>query len=361
MSTSAPSPRESVLAIPPYVPGRPAQPRPGTRGYKLSSNENPYPPLPGVLAAAVRAAESLNRYPDAGCALLYEELGRRHGLPVSRLAAGAGSVGLLFHLMQAFCEPGDEVVLAWRSFEAYPIAAAAAGATARTVPLTPDGRHDLAAMAEAITPRTRVVLLCSPNNPTGPALSAAEVAGFLARVPDRVLVVLDEAYREFVRMPDPVDGPALAAADPRVVVMRTFSKAYGLAGLRVGYLIAAEEVASAIRACTIPFSVSTIAQAAAIASLDPSVQESLEGRVAALVGERERVVAGLADRGWQIPEPQGNFVWLPAAERTEELTAAAAADGLAVRPFTGEGVRVTIAEAAANDRFLALVGGPGGI
>lgn len=171
-------------------------------------------------------------------------------------------------------------------------------------------------------------------------------------MPEHVLVVVDEAYREFVRSSDPVDGVALHRTDPRVVVLRTFAKAYGLAGFRVGYAIAHPDVAAAVRACALPFGVSSVAQAAAVASLD--AEDALLERVETLVGERARVYAGLRDQGWDVPEPQGNFVWLALGERAGEFAAAAEEVGLVVRPFAGEGVRVSIGESEANTRFLEL-------
>ena len=171
-------------------------------------------------------------------------------------------------------------------------------------------------------------------------------------MPDHVLIVVDEAYREFVREEDPIDALALAADHANVTVMRTFAKAYGLAGFRVGYAIAHEEVAAAVRACALPFGVSSVAQAAAVASLD--AEEELLARVEAIVAERDRVVAALRERGWVFPEPQGNFVWLPVGERTPDLVALAEEAGITVRPFAGEGVRVSIGEPDANDVFLAV-------
>jgi histidinol-phosphate aminotransferase len=320
--------------------------------YKLSSNENPYPPLPGVVEAANRASDVMNRYPDMGNTTLYEALSQRLGVPVGDLAAATGSVALIYQLLNAFCEPGDEVVYAWRSFEAYPIAVAAAAATSVQVPLDAAARHDLPAMAAAVTERTKAVVVCTPNNPTGPAVTQAELDAFIATVPEHVLVVVDEAYVEFVRMDDAVDGLATYRAHPNVVVFRTFSKAYGLAGFRVGYAIAAEPVAAALRAVSLPFGVSGIAQAAAIASLDAEA-ELLE-RVDALVTERERVRTGLLDAGWEIPESQGNFVWFEVGERTAEFAAAADDLGIVVRPFAGEGCRVSVGETEANDRVLQL-------
>ena len=349
---TGPQPRPNVAAIPAYVAGKPPTVRPGMTSYKLSSNENPYPPLPGVVEAAHRAVEVMNRYPDMGSTALYDALGRRLGVPVGDLAVATGSVALIYQLLNAFCEPGDEVVHAWRSFEAYPIAIAAAAATSVAVPVTAEGRHDLDAMAAAIGPRTRCVLVCTPNNPTGPAVTQAELDAFLARVPDDVLVVVDEAYVEFVRMDDRVDGLATYRAHPNVVLFRTFSKAYGLAGFRVGYAVAQEPVAAALRAVSLPFGVSAVAQAAAIASLDAEAE--LLARVDALVAERARVRAGLREAGWEVPEPQGNFVWFELGDRTADFAAAADELGIVVRPFAGEGARVSIGEDEANDRLLEL-------
>jgi histidinol-phosphate aminotransferase len=320
--------------------------------YKLSSNENPYPPLPGVVEAAHRAVDVMNRYPDMGNTALYDALSARLQVPAGNVAAATGSVALIYQLLTAFCEPGDEVVHAWRSFEAYPIAIAAAAATSVAVPVTADGRHDLDAMAAAITPRTRAVMVCTPNNPTGPAVTQTELDGLLGQVPERVLVVVDEAYVEFVRMDDKVDGISTYREHPQVVVFRTFSKAYGLAGFRVGYAVAQEPVAAALRAVSLPFGVSGVAQAAAIASLE--AEPALFERVDALVAERARVYAGLREAGWDVPEPQGNFVWFQLGDRTADFAAAADELGIVVRPFAGDGARVSIGEDEANDRLLEL-------
>lgn len=349
---STPTPRDSVATIPAYVPGKPPVPRDDLRVFKLSSNENPYPPLPGVLEAVAEAAAVMNRYPDMGCTALYDALADRLGPAPEQFAAGTGSVAVLYHLLQAYCGPGDEVVHAWRSFEAYPIAIAVAGATAVPVPLAEGGRHDLEAMLAAITARTKVVVVCTPNNPTGPAVSARELTAFVDRVPEHVLVVVDEAYREFVRSEDPVDGVGLLADRPNVVTLRTFAKAYGLAGLRVGYLVGSVAVATAVRACSLPFGVSSIAQAAAIASLD--AEPALLERVEALVAERSRVQDALTEQGWDVPEAQGNFVWFPLGAETADFVADCEAAGVMVRPFAGEGVRVSIGEDEANDRLLQV-------
>src|ERR1700754_398254 len=326
---TSPQPRSNVADIPPYVAGKPPTVRPGMTSYKLSSNENPYPPLPGVVEAVQAAVASMNRYPDMGSAALYDALARSFAVPVDHLAVATGSVGLIYQLVQAFCDPGDEVVFAWRSFEAYPIADTAAAATAVKVPVLGDGRHDLDAMAAAVTDRTKVVLICTPNNPTGPAVTQAELDAFLAEVPPHVLVVVDEAYVEFVRMDDPVDGVATYRRHDNVVLTRTFSKAYGLAGFRVGYAVAPAPIAAALRAVSLPFGVSTVAEAAAIASLER--RDELLERVDALVDERTRVVAGLRDVGWAVPEAQGNFVWLELGDRTGDFALAADEAGIVVR------------------------------
>lgn len=352
MSTPTPRPRDSVATIPAYVPGKPPIAREGQQVFKLSSNENPYPPLPGVVEAVAAAAATMNRYPDMGCTDLYAALARRLDVEPDQLVAGTGSVAVLYHLLQAYCEPGDEVVHAWRSFEAYPIAIAVAGATAVPVPLAAGGRHDLDAMSAAITDRTKVVLVCTPNNPTGPALGQAELAAFVARVPSDVIVVVDEAYREFVRHPDPVDAVALSRTAGNVVALRTFAKAYGLAGLRIGYLVGDSALVAAVRACALPFGVSNLAQVAVLASLE--VEDVLLDRVEKIVAERGRVLAAFEAAGWQVPDPQGNFVWLDLGNRTEQFVAVANEMGIMVRPFAGEGVRVSIGESAANDIVVQL-------
>jgi histidinol-phosphate aminotransferase len=335
-----------------YKPGRPPAHTDGRPTYKLSSNENPYPPLPGVLAAATEAAAEMNRYPDMGAVDLLEALSDRFGVPVSDLAVGTGSVALLYHLLQATVTTGDEVVYAWRSFEAYPIAVQLTGATSVQVPLTTDARHDLKAMEAAITDRTKVVVVCTPNNPTGPVVRRDELLAFLDAVPRNVLVVIDEAYREFVRETDVVDGVDLYRDRPNVLVLRTFSKAYGLAGFRVGYAIGHPEVVAAIRKCALPFGVSYVAQAAAIASL--AVEDELLERVDALIVERTRVVGELRAAGWDVPESETNFVWLDLGDDTVKFAEAVQAEGVSVRPFPGEGVRVTIGEPEANNLFLKV-------
>jgi histidinol-phosphate aminotransferase len=348
--------RTALEGIPTYRPGRPAAARDGAPAYKLSSNENPYAPLPTVLTAVREAAEAFNRYPDMFATGLTAAIADRFDVPVTHVATGTGSVGVLQQVVQSTAAEGDEVVYAWRSFEAYPIVVQISGARSVAVPLTADEHHDLDAMADAITDRTRLVLVCSPNNPTGTSVRRDRLERFLDRVPADVLVVIDEAYREFVRDPQVPDAIDVYRDRPNVAVLRTFSKAYGLAGLRVGFAVAHEPVAEALRKSAVPFGVSGLAQVAAVASLGAE-QELLE-RVDTLVAERARVQRALREQGWTgVPESQANFVWLRLGERTEEFAAACEEAGVVVRPFAGEGARVTIGEPEANDLFLRVAKG----
>ncbi len=348
--------RPAVAGLPVYRPGQPAPETPGVTNYKLSSNENPYPPLPGVLAATVRAVGQMNRYPDMANAAITEALAARLGVDQDQLAFGTGSVALLYQLLQAVCEPGDEVIYAWRSFEAYPIAVQLTGATGIRVALGSGAVHDLDAMRAAITEATKVIMMCTPNNPTGPAVDHEALLSMIDTVPDHIMIIIDEAYVEFVRRRGAVRGLAVLDGRPNVVVLRTFSKAYGLAGFRVGYSVAAPEVTAAVRAVTLPFGISIAAQAAVLASLE--AEDALFDRVAALVEAREPLAAGLRERGFDIPDAQGNFVWLPAGPRTAEYGAAFAAAGLIVRPYAagepGDGLRITVGEPEANARVLGV-------
>lgn len=347
--------RPAVAGLPAYQPGRPAP----AGSFKLSSNENPFPPLPGVLEAVAESAQRMNRYPDMGNSEILAALAARlttPGLPVAEdnLAFGTGSVAVLYHLLQAVCEPGDEVVYAWRSFEAYPIAVQVCGAVGVRVPLCPDATHDLAAMAAAITPRTRAVLVCTPNNPTGPVVAHDELVRFLDSVPEHVLVVVDEAYVEFVTDPTATRGLEIWRDRPNVAVLRTFSKAYGLAGFRVGYAVAEPALTTAVRAVALPFGVSVPAQAAVLASL--AAEEQLLERVRALVATREEMVAALTGMGFDLPQAQANFVWFGAGERTAAYAEAFREAGLMTRPYiagdAADGVRVSIGEPEANARVL---------
>ncbi|WP_438354880.1 histidinol-phosphate transaminase [Microbacterium sp. CJ88] len=348
----APAPvriRPEIAALPPYRQGKQA----GADAFKLSSNENPFDPLPGVVDA-VQAATALNRYPDATATRLRQRLAARFGVQPDGVHIGAGSVSILAQLMLAVSGPGDEVVYAWRSFEAYPGLALIAGATPVEVPLDADARHDLPAMAAAVTDRTRAIIVCSPNNPTGPIVTRAAFEEFLAVVPGDVLVILDEAYAEFVTDPDAVDGMrVLGLGDhPNVVVLRTFSKAFGLAGLRVGYAVGNRRILDAARSTSIPLSVTAQAEEAALASL--AAESELLERVRLLTARRDVVVAGLREAGWRVPDAQGNFVWLPAGAESMDAAAAFEEEGLIVRPFAGDGVRISIGEEDSVEKVLRI-------
>jgi histidinol-phosphate aminotransferase len=333
-----------------YQPGQRVA-SPDGKSYKLASNESPFEPLPSVARAIAAAATDVNWYPDNTAAALTEAIARRHGVPPAHIAVGPGSVGVTQQLLAAAAEPGEEALFAWRSFEAYPILVPLTGAAGVRVPLR-DETHDLAAMADAITPRTRVIFVCNPNNPTGTIVRRPEMEEFLDRVPGDCLVVLDEAYWDYVRDPQMPDGMHLYRDRPNVAVLRTFSKAHGLAGLRVGYLVGHEPVSAAVRTTMLPFAVNALAQTAAVASL--AAEDELFERVDATVKERARVRDELLAQDWTVPPTEANFVWLRLNEDTQDFAAACARTGVSIRPFGDEGARVSIGTEEANDVFLAV-------
>jgi histidinol-phosphate aminotransferase len=339
--------RADLATLPDYVPGRKI---PGA--IVLSSNEVATPPPESVVAAITAAATEVNRYPQMANDDVLARTAAYLGVPDDQVAIGAGSVALGQQFVQAMCAEGQEVMFAWRSFEAYPIITQIAGARGVKVPLTADYRHDLDAMAAAITGDTRLIFIANPNNPTGTTLHAAELTRFLDNVPDHVLVVLDEAYREFITDSTVPDGLELAAGRPNVAVTRTFSKAYGLAGLRVGYSVAPPEVTAAARKVGIPFAVSRVAQAAAVAAMDAA--DELLARCRPVAAERERVHAALVDMGYEVPPSQANFVWLPLGDKTAAFNEHCLGQKVVVRAFVGEGARVTVSGLTEeNDAFLA--------
>lgn len=351
------SPRPVLDTLPAYAAGKPPAAVEGLVAYKLASNENPYGPVPAV-RETIAAFDAISRYPDPLATLLRERLAEHLDVPAADIVTGAGSLGALTQIINTFAGARadgtqDEVIFPWRSFEAYPIVVRTSGARDVQVPLTEDFRHDLQAMAAAITDRTRVILLCTPNNPTGPILSTEDVEGFLAQVPPHVLVVIDEAYLEFIRDEGAVDGIEMYRRHQNIVVLRTFSKAHGLANLRVGYSVSHPPITQYLRVIATPFAVSSLAERSAVASLD-HLDQVME-RVDQVVSERERVVQGLQDAGWTVPDTQANFVWLPLGKRTPEFVAAAERQALSVRGFGAEGVRVSIGEVEANTRFLELI------
>jgi histidinol-phosphate aminotransferase len=347
--------RADLDALPAYVAGRNvadlARELGLTEAIKLASNEVPYGPLPGVPEAVAEAIRGSHRYPDLGVALLRDRLAEKYGVAAERIVTGCGSVALAEILAKTTCLPGDEIVYSWRSFEAYPIVAAGVGAASVRPANNADHGHDLPAMAEAITDRTRLVFVCNPNNPTGTSVRKNELDRFLDDVPSDVLVVLDEAYREFVTDDQVPDGLESYGDRPNVVVLRTMSKAWGLAGLRIGFLVAQPEVATAIRKVVTPFSTSVVAQAAALAALD--AEDEVRRRCVLVVAERERVTEALRKLSVEVPTSQANFIWLPLGDKSAAFGSACESRGVIVRPFQPDGVRVTIGTPEENDVFLA--------
>ena len=347
---AAPEVRAAVAQLPAYVAGKSAA---SGLTAALASNESHFAPLPSVVKAISAEADRIHRYPSMGAVEARDAIARHFGVSPDEVAAGPGSSGVLQQIISAVCGHGDEVVYAWRSFEAYPILVAVAGAVPVPVPLLPNEHHDLEAMAAAITERTRVVILCSPNNPTGVSITREALERFLGSVPRRVLVVLDEAYIEFQRGAG-IDSLDAYRRHPNLCILRTFSKAYGLAGLRIGYAIAHPNIAEGLRRTAVPFGVNRMAQAAAVASLAAG-DEILE-RTGEVARERTRVIEALRRCGWTVPDSQANFYWIRASDalRTQLLEALAGADILA-RGYALDGVRITLADARTNDRVLAVL------
>lgn len=353
-------PRAAVEGLPQYKPGRSAAQAEAehnlAEAIKLASNENANDPLPSVAKAVSEAALGMNRYPDHRCMEVREALADRHGVGLDEVTVGSGSVGVLQQLFAAYVDPGDEVVYPWRSFEVHPVFCAVSAAQAVTVPLV-DHAFDLDAVAAAVTDRTKIVVLSTPNNPTGTVCTTAELTALLAAVPDDVIVVIDEAYREFVTDPDVADPiEAIVPSHPNALVLRTFSKAYGLANLRVGYGIGHPDVIGALDKVALPFIVSGIAQVAALASLAPQASAELDERVAGILAERDRVSAALASLGWPVVPSQANFVYLPVGDGAMDLFVRLEKQGLVTRPFEGEGVRISLGTPLQNDRLLEALG-----
>jgi histidinol-phosphate aminotransferase len=336
--------------LPAYTPGRTV---PGA--IKIASNETVDGPLPSVREAIARATDTINRYPDNGYRALRQRLADYVGFTPEQISVGCGSVSLCQQLIQITASVGDEVVFGWRSFEIYPLQVRTAGATPVPVPLK-DHTHDLDAMAAAITDRTRLIFVCNPNNPTSTVVDPAKLTQFIEQVPPHILVVLDEAYVEYIRDGLPPDSLALVRKHPNVVALRTFSKAYGLAGLRIGYAVADEDIVTALGKVYVPFTATSISQAAAIACLDAA--DELLARADAVAAERARVSTALRDAGYQLPDSQANFVWLPlGTEGTDDFVDAAADNKLLVRPYGQDGVRVTVTVPDENDLFLEFARG----
>jgi histidinol-phosphate aminotransferase len=324
---------------------------------KLASNESPYGPMPGVAEAVGRALAGVNRYPDPTNAALRRKLSDRTGVPANRIAIGNGSCDILLAAGEALLEPGAELVYAWPSFSIYPHLAAAAGARAIEVPLDGDHRHDLGKMVAEVTAATRLLLICNPNNPSSTALPLDEIAAAIERVPRHVCVILDEAYCEFSVLQDPDESIGLLARHPNLVLLRTFSKVYGLCGLRVGYaLCGSEELRTAVDQVRQPFFCNAAAQAAAVESLDH--QDEVARRVERNLAERIGLVQALGELGIECADSQANFVWfdLPEGVAEPDVVRGLAERGVLVRAGAALGragaLRVTVGTQAENERFV---------
>jgi histidinol-phosphate aminotransferase len=326
---------------------------------QLASNESPSPPHPKVIEAIAAAAGAMNRYPDPDATLLRRRIAERYDTDPARVAVGNGSCEILLAAAEALCEPGAEILYSWPAFSMYPYLPALTGAREVRVPLADGDIHDLEAMAAEVTAATQLVLVCNPNNPTGTHRRAAEVAAFCERLPAHVTVILDEAYVEF-QTHDDVDASVDLLADlPNLVVLRTFSKCYGLAGLRVGYALGSPKFRAAIDAVRQPFSVNALAQAAGAEAI--LHQDDVTRRVESTVAERLRVEQGLAALGLTTSDTHANFSWIDLGEAEEsEVVAGLAERSIAVRPGTPLGdpghIRVSYGKAEENARFLAGLG-----
>ena len=326
---------------------------------QLASNESPLPPHPKVVEAIRKAATAMNRYPDPGATLLRRRIAERYETEPGRVAVGNGSCEILLAAADALCEPGAEIVYAWPSFSMYPHLAALTGAREIRVTLAPGDVHDLDAMAAEVTAATQLVLVCNPNNPTATHLPAAQIAAFCERLPGHVTIVLDEAYVEFQTDDDPDTTVDLLADFPNLVLLRTFSKCYGLAGLRVGFALGSAKFRAAVDAVRQPFSVNALAQAAAAEAIQHS--DDVARRVEATIVERIRVEEALHEIGLATARTQANFSWIDLGEADEDEVVAGLAKGsIAVRPgalLGGPGhIRVSYGTRNENGRFLAALG-----
>lgn len=347
--------RPIIDTIPAYRQGKPAPISAGARSYKISSNENPFDPLPSVRRAIEeQTLGHINRYPDMRGWDVVERLSARYGVAPEQVTVGCGSTEIITQLISLVSGPGDEVVYPWRTFEAYPIIVAGAGATSVQVANLPDGSHDVDGIIAALNDRTRLVILNNPNNPTSTSLSAQDARRVMRAVPSNVLVLFDEAYFQFNTDPSTSVAMDLFREYPNIVIAHTFSKAYGLAGLRIGFALGAADVIEGMRKVSLPFGVTDVAQKAALASLD--VDDELHERVLSIIERRSHIVETLRAQGWTISEPYGNFFWLALGERTDVAAKEFVEAGLSVRVFDGEGIRITVGETEANDRVIEVCG-----
>ena len=353
---------EKLARIPGYKAGVPVGQAPESIAAgeiaQLASNESPFQPHPEVIEAMRRAAAAMNRYPDPDATLVRRRIAERYEVEPGRVALGNGSCELLLAAAEALCEPGAEIVYSWPAFSMYPYLPALTGAREIRVPLGEGEVHDLEAMAAEVTAATQLVVVCNPNNPTGTHVPVAEVAEFCEALPGHVTIILDEAYVEFQTDDDPDATVDLLGDLPNLVVLRTFSKVYGLAGLRVGFGIGSAHFRKAVDAVRQPFSVNAIAQAAAAEAIRH--QDDVDRRVARTIVERVRVEEGVRELGLRTSETQANFSWIDLGDADEqEVVAGLAERSIAVRPGTPLGgpghIRVSYGTAEENDRFLAAI------
>ena len=354
--------RPSVNGLTPYQPGKPVEDVQRELGLdrvvKLASNEGPFGPFPAALEAMERAARELNRYPDGGAYRLHAVLAERHDVAFEEIAAGAGADGCIDMLSQAVLDPGDEIVCGWPSFPSYVIYALKQGAIPKTVSLR-DHRYDLDALVDAVTSRTKLVYVCQPNNPTGTMSTRAELDAFFERVPDHVLVVVDQAYFEYIddpEYPDAVDE--YLKRGRRVIALRTFSKIYGLAGLRVGYAVGPRRCIAAMTKVRRPFDITTPAQVAALASLDDAAE--IARRRAVNRDGLARLETTLREHGLDPVASVGNFVYAETGADGAELFERLLREGVIIRPLAGFGapsaVRVSVGTPEENEFFADALG-----
>ena len=353
MEFCTPSPRPVVRTLPEYKTSATLETAPL---FRASSNEHNEAPAEVIIQAVIEAARIGNRYPVPYGGELIDAISAHLGLDATSIAVDGGSHTLLNHLLLAFVGPESRVVFPWRSFEAYPISIAAAGGVPVAVPNLPDGSHDLPAMLDAVHTDTSVVILCNPNNPTGSAFGQADLLQFLGRVPQQTLVVIDEAYIDFLdrdRLGD-YDSVGLLADHPNILVLRTFSKCYALAGFRVGYAIAHPDVISSIRAVLPTFPVSQPAVAAAKAAL--SYVSGHANTVANIFAQRHAVTTALREAGYPVEESHANFIWLPLGTGSSDFATTCLRSGIIVRPFGDEGVRITVGQDGLAEAVIGAVG-----
>jgi len=347
--------RTALQAMSHYVPGRPSSLKDAEQIAQLASNELPYPPLPSVVAAINDTVRELHRYPDMYGSELIKAISKRHRIEPEQIALGCGSIEVLRQAVIVVLEPGDELVCAKPSFPEYSILASLLGAKTVEVSLGPLGSHDVEAMLNIVGDRTRVIIVCTPNNPTSTITPTSSIQWLLDNLSHEVLVVIDEAYQEFVNSYESQSAISLVELYPNLLVLRTFSKAFGLAGLRVGYGVGSTKLVEKLGLARIPFSVNSLAQIAAVASLH--AVKDIDDRVREIVAERDRMMEVLlANQVPVYPKPQGNFLWFPnLPARPSRVAQVAISKGVLIRALGETGIRVTIGKKEENDLMLEVI------